>query len=336
MREIDVANLVFGQNRTGATAPPIHPRAVGGEVDEARGDELAKAGAQGPRVLPMLPLLGQPGYIVRGWSIMLAGYPRSGKTELLVRLVGEWLAEDPSLEVLYLTEEARPLWEFRLGRLPSPWDRLHVVFGLGTAPNLLLWRAFQGSEQVVVMDATRNLLGLKDENDNAEIARVLKPWVTGARQTSKTLVASHHMRKGEGEHGEGIGGGHAWLASVDIALELRRDRTSPRRRVLRVYARLISPSDLMYERKEDGTFRALGDPAELRLVEVCARISPLLTSDWQKTRAIQEALDEPRPSVEQVRQALIALARDGEAERDPSLNEGEAPGKTHWWRRVPT
>ena len=203
-----------------ATSPPTTGGLVGGEVMEATGDELI-AFAEHARELPMLPLLGQEKYIVEGWSHLLAGYPRSGKTELLFRAIREWLDEGRS--VVYLTEEPRSIWEQRLRRRSGDWSNLHVAFALGTPPEVLFRRAFEGEEEIVIVDTLRNLLNLRDETDNSEVARVLNPWVAGARRAEKTLIMAHHMRKGGGKRGEGISGGHALLGVFDIALELGWD-----------------------------------------------------------------------------------------------------------------
>ncbi len=92
--------------------PIEHP--VGGCLLEAGGDELASS-TKTVADLPYLPLLGGTGYLVRGWSHLVAGYPRVGKTDLLVAAVKEWL--DAGLKVLYITEEPRSIWEFRLAGL---------------------------------------------------------------------------------------------------------------------------------------------------------------------------------------------------------------------------
>lgn len=295
---------------------------------EVAGDELAQSTTDIDE-LPYLPFCGVDGYIIEGWSHLFAAYPRTGKTELVVRQVRDWIALGRT--VLYLTEEARPMWEFRLRHLPGEWSRLRVVFGLGSHPASLLARAFSGSEEIVVLDAVRNLLQLHDENDNSELARVTNPWVARARESGKTLVAVHHMRKGSGEHGEGISGGHAILGSFDIALEVLRDPNSQRRRKVRAYCRLITPDELAYEMTEAGEIVSLGDPREASLSEVVQRVLDVLGPDFEKTETIVAALEDP-PSREQVRRALVRLAGQGQAERDPPMAD-KASGKTHRWRR---
>jgi hypothetical protein len=314
---------------TSSTSPPTNGSEVGGQLLEASGAELIESAGTYEEP-PCLPLLGQPGYIIEGWSNLIAGYPRIGKTELIVSCIGDWLEARRS--VLYVSEEPRSLWERRLARCGSRWNELKVVFGLGADPPILFERAFTGTEEIVVIDTMRNLLQLRDETDNSEVARVLNPWIAQARSAGKTLLVIHHMRKGSGEHGEGIAGGHALLGVFDVALELLHDRSHHSRRVIRAYARLVAPPNLAYEREDDG-FKALGAPSDLELAEVMTRATDVLTgSEWLSTQQVRDALGEPQPSLEQLRKALIALADAGSIERNPSIADGSAPGKRHMWR----
>jgi hypothetical protein len=302
------------------------------ELFEMGGEELqASAAAGGGTEPPSLPFLAQKGYIIEGWSHVIAGYPRCGKTELLVRLCREWL--DAGKSVVYFSEESKKVWEHRLARLGGDWSRISVVFALSAALDRLFTRAFGGEENVVVIDTMRNLLQLVDETDNSRIAAVLNPWVAGARLHNKTLIMAHHMRKGGGDHGEGIAGGHALMGVFDIALTLRKEDRAPTRRLVTAYARLLQPPELIYEQEADGSMRAKGDPAAVQLAEVVERVRGVLGEEWMKTAEVRVELGEPRPSQEQVRLVLLQLAQQGEIERDPPIAE-EAKGRTIMWRRA--
>lgn len=335
-----------GRETPSLTSLPTIGRSVGSEVSglvEACGDTLAAAGltaGEDDPALPSLPLLGRDGYIIAGWSHVLAGYPRTGKTELLVACALDWCRA--GRQVLFFTEEPRSIWTVRLARQvrrssapdeeTAALGRLHVVFALGTDPEVLLPRAINGVEEVVVVDTLRSLLHLRDETDNSDVARVLTPWVSALRVAEKTLIMAHHERKGGGEHGEGIAGGHALLGMFDVALELLRDPNHTGRRLLRAYARLINPPELVYERDETGEFRALGDPAAVQRAEVTARVRTALSMEWQSTSEIHEGLEEPRPSKELLRTVLLELARAGEVERDPDVSVPRVQGKLVRWR----
>ncbi|HWG41534.1 MAG TPA: AAA family ATPase [Gemmataceae bacterium] len=303
-----------------------------GEAPKRWLDEIDAYELQDQRAeeLSYLPLLGRPGYIVQRWSHVLAGYPRSGKTELLFATVCAWLQEGRS--VLYFTEEGRVLWQQRLERQRVPCGGLTLVFGLGELPGNLLARMREGEEEIVIVDTLRNLGILPpDENDNNGIARAVAPWVATAREKGKTLILCHHSRKGGGDHGEAISGGHALFGAVDVAVEVRRDNV-PARRILKVHARIIQPPDLLYERKADGQLIALGDPAGVGVEEVARRMLTVLDHQWRKTADVLTLFEEPKPSLEQLRLALRAESQCGRVERDPPINVASAQGKAIRWR----
>jgi DNA repair protein RadA/Sms len=236
--------------------------------------------------------------------------------------------------VLYITEEPVTIWQHRLKMWSGDWTNLQVAFGLGADPEVLRKLAREGTATLVVVDALRNLLRLKDEKDNSEIARVVNPWVADARTADKTLFVAHHQRKGGGEHGEGISGGHALMGAFDIPVEVLWDPSKgTNRRLVRTYPRLIEAKEGLYEKVADGEFDYAGDPQAVALVEVTDTAKSLLSDAWQSTDEIWAGMDEPKPSKEQVRKALIDLAKQRVALRDPAIEAGPARGKTHRWRR---
>lgn len=270
--------------------------------------------------------LGQPGYIAKGWATLVAGYPKAGKTELLARLCGRWFGES----VLYVTEEPESIWGARLSALPGDWSHVRLLFALGMEAADIQGRIKAGSETVVVVDTVRNLLGLQDETDNSEVARVIGPYVAAARDGGKTIILLHHVRKGGGEHGEGITGGHAFLGIVDVALEiLREPNLGERKRRIRGWGRLFPIEEAVYELLEDGSMSLLGSPKAVELDAVKNRVRGLLNGDWQTRKEVLEELDEPKPAQEQLRIALNALVADGVAGRDPTADK---PGATYRYR----
>ena len=285
-----------------------------------------KALAAGVTKLPYLPMLGQDEFLVKGWSHLIAGYPKVGKTELMVQLCLTW----SPLRVLYITEEPEPLWDYRLQKMEE-WEQGTILYGMGVpAPQLL--RDIQNCDEEIIVIDTIRLLGFKDENDNSALAAQLFPFIGACREGGKTLILLHHTRKGGGEHGEAIAGGHAFLAVVDIGIEIRRDKRK-NRRLIKAYGRAGTGGEFLYEMRDDGLMVPFGKPGDVGRKEVKEKALPILTSasDWLTTKEVLKAMPNPHPSSEQLRLALTELAAEGSAERDPPIGE-EAKGITHKWR----
>jgi hypothetical protein len=295
-------------------------------------DEADAADLLGEEDAPLeyLPLLGKDGYVFKGWSNLLASYPRAGKTELLAACCRQWVERGET--VLYLTEESRTIWRKRVRRLGSLARGVQLVFAFGHEPAKLLGRIRHCQQPVVVVDTLRNLGFLpEDENDNAAVARAVNPLIATCRAAGKTLEAAHHMRKGGGEHGEGIAGGHAIMGAFDAILELRRD-AAQNRRVLKCYARLEQPEDLLYERGPEGKLYALGEAWSYERNEVMRRALKVLGGEWLKTAEVLELMGEPTPTNQTLTRALIDAAHAGSVERDPPIAGETVRGKPTRWR----
>lgn len=250
----------------------------------------------------------------------------------MVQLCHEWNDE----KITYYTEEPKSIWKARLSKFPQGLSHVTLVFALGCNPEDIRNDIREGPGAMAVIDTTRNLLNLTDENENTSLARELLPYVAASRQSAKTLWFIHHARKGGGEQGESIAGGHAFLGAVDIALELSRDKSVDNRRKLRGWARVIAVPELIYERNDDGYMVALGDPAKVSREAVKTSISDVLPNEWTPIRDVLSLLEEPRPGLEQTRMALKDLASKGDVERYPAISDGDKPGATYYWRKPAT
>jgi len=280
-----------------------------------------------------LPMLGVDGYFVKGWSHIIAGYPKVGKTELIIRSVSEWHGE----RILYFTEEPMSLWKARLDILPECYglDHVELCFALGVDPSDILKRIKDGDESVVVIDTVRNLLGIRDESDNSEISRAMIPYVATAREKEKTLIFGHHERKAGGNYGTGITGGHAFLGIVDIGTELSRTKTGNHRR-LRGWGRIIDVPELLYEKLDDGKMRVIGSPDAVSFEKVKKLVLSVVDRERRKTKKIREKLPDPKPSIDQVIRVLEELAKEKKIRRNPSISKGKLQGATYRWRSAKT
>ena len=277
-----------------------------------------------------LPLLGMDGFIVKGWSHIVAAYPKTGKTELITDAVLTWVRQ--GVCVLYFTEEPEDIWRLRLAQRAGGLDGLVLVPAMGAGVDAVLAEVERAGEPVIVIDTTRQVLGLQDEKDNSEVARVLGPIIAACRERKQTLAFLHHHIKAGGQHGRGIAGGHAFLGIVDIALELERGNT-PNQRVLKGVARVIEVPDLVYERDDAGEFVSLGAPQVVAFEELKGAALEALTEDWRPTKEVLVAMGEDKPSENRLRDALTTLVNESRAEREPPLSEKGGRGVTYRWRR---
>ena len=124
---------------------------------------------------------------------------------------------------LYVTKNREGAWDARMQKLPTVYGHVTLYYGLGAMPQEILTRLQTGEETIVVLDTILIFWGCSDETNNSEVTRALIPYIAASRTKNQTLIAVHHDRKGGGDHGEGIAGGHAFLGAVDIAIELKRD-----------------------------------------------------------------------------------------------------------------
>jgi len=278
---------------------------------EYRGDVLA---AMDEVELNWLPVLGEPGWVVKGWSHLLSGFVRSGKTEFLARSVQQWLAEGQ--RVYWLTEESPSMWTLRLRELPGDeWERLIVRPAMGMAVKEMRETAMAAESGIVIVDSIRNLLRIKDENDNAEMAGAAQPWVMEARRAGKTLILTHHARKSGGEHGEGVAGGSGLISVIDVILEVNRDSTAENWRVLSNVARVVPHKREVYEMDlNTGEMAFLTGTVEgLQRQNVQNRVEAIFAATGESLTAkdLPEHLQDPRPNDFQIRQALDGLVKAG-------------------------
>jgi hypothetical protein len=319
---------------------PLHQRTNAGDLQRTA---LAQLEA-GEDLVVSLPFLGRPGYIRKGMSHLLSGWPKAGKTVLVVQVVIEFTGE----RILWLTEEdPETIWKPRLAKLPAgSFDHVSLIYARGMPVEAILAEMRSGSDTVVVVDTLRNLLGLQDESDNAEVARAVTPFVATAHGQGQTLIMVHHDRKSGGDYGLGVSGGNALVGAFDMVLDVTRDSHKATRRIVSPYGRLEVPEPLLYEKLPDGPLVAIGSPKDVGLDAVKAAVLKVVTNYWQTTAQILAKMADPKPSRDQVNKALKSLALGLEVagedltwnptiERDPPIDVKVVTGKTVTWR-LPT
>ena len=320
-------------NFTSDIIPPV----VGSKVPTA-----AELRAEAPKEFPWLPVLGQEGFIWEGSVALLSGYPKVGKSTFLTWVMLEWAAAGRRVHVL--TEEGLEVWRRRLSAMPDgPWERVTVQPALGLGIEGLCQALRDVDADIFVVDTLRKVAPLGSFRDTAEVNAAFVSILSAHQEAQArrggpvTLVLSHHDRKSsEGaEEGQRVADSHVIFGSVDTILELVREEGN--RRLLRGWGRLVEPPTVIIEMAEDGALRILGSPQDVALEEVKGKVLGALqeVEGWLKTKEVREALPTPRPSDDQVRRALLELARKGLVERAPPLSEGTRQGVTYRWRLAP-
>ena len=113
--------------------------------------------AQGIPAVTFKPFLGRDGYVVKGWSHLVAAFPKTGKTELMVRALADW----PDDKVLYVTEEPKSVWQARLLKLPTRYNHLGLFFGLGVRQEEIFERIKGGNENGLHLRHDQKPLGIR-------------------------------------------------------------------------------------------------------------------------------------------------------------------------------
>lgn len=314
-----------------ATSSNLYIPKIGGRWPIVRADKLTSKKCD----LEFLPFLDRNDIIPKGYSILIAGKPKAGKTELTIRTALSWA--NINKNVLYISEESEIIWIKRLQNLAGQLDHIFICCALG-APEYEIRKTISSFQaEIIIIDTVRNIVGLKDEKDNSEIARVLNPIIAAARRKGKTIIFLHHQRKGMGEYGDSVSGGHAFLGSVDLYLELSHDSKNKNRRVVKGSGRIVQIPDLFYEwdeKKRDICISGTLLDTSANSVQEKLLKGPV-SETWKKQRDIEADIEPPTPSSEQVRQTLISLAQEGKIERQPSIEEENKPGTTYYWRIKP-
>ncbi len=304
-------------------------------MDSSTGKDLVKAWEDGDlKGLVQLPFLGDtdssPFYL--GWAHLVSAFPKVGKTELIHALCMDWIDVH---SIAYFTEEDKTTWAKRLLAFKSkPLDKIEYYHALGEGGANILGPMADSNADIFILDTAR-LLGIRNENDNAEVHGALAPIISLVKQKGKTLIIIHHRNKNdELNQGLEISGAHAFLAIVDVGLIVTKGNKNENRRFLTGYGRITPVEGVVFERTEGGDTKLVGHIDEFKLSAVKKRIlEEACDVLWITTQEVMNKLT-PAPSLRQVQSALRELAEEGKVERDPSITVDSVKGKTLKWRKI--
>ncbi len=272
-------------------------------------------------------------YIPEGGLVLLASYPKVGKTTLAYALIiavakGQrfmgYQTRKGTVLLLAIEEHRRDI-KRRLLRFgawgndpilvhPAPLDHDPRVF----SDLAMLIREHQ--IQLVVLDTLGSFWQIADENDNALVQRRIRPFLDLAHTTNCAVLLIHHSRKVKGEGGREIRGGSALLGAVDQALLLDYrqggSRTQPGLRAFCPFDN--TPPELVLDLAAN-TYTALGTVDDVGLDAVIEKVVASLSPEGQ---AITKIAKTTGLHVRQVRRALDALTERARVERAGAGRKG--------------
>jgi hypothetical protein len=315
-------------------AEPATDERIEPDVDAPRVFTIADARLRLAESIQHLPVLGADGYIVKGWTHLLAGWWRLGKSELMAVAVLPWLRL--AHRVLWITEEADSIWADRADEFDDlypnvPWDRLVLMDAYSGTAGSRLDAASRISADVVIVDTVREVCQIVSMKDDDAVRAAVSPWLRRLRDGRRTLIFIAQHRKAAGERGERVEGSVALPSMMDVVLELEAVDGHDRQRRLSVRRRRSQTAPLLFEMDDEDRLVVIPDArsrsrveAEAAALAVIADAAEPLTSVEVRRRMT------PRPSRDTVRRVLTAHAEAGRILRDPPIAEAAGRRAVRW------
>jgi len=237
--------------------------------------------------------------------------------------------------VCWLSEEPPAIWRERFRRLPElVREEFMLAFAEGGyAPDEWAQAVLEREPAVVIIDTAREFARFADENSQSDVSARLRPLVSLVHERPEiVLVLAHHMRKARGDNPtvDDVIGSVVLSALVDAVFTLVPCKENPRWRLLIPIASRIwgqSHEPLVCELPSDGScYRIVGNAGEvLAQAEQQAAIQAVLQAVQAAGKATAQEIEEMLPefSLRTVREALLALTREGKLERTGTGRKGD-------------
>jgi len=270
-------------------------------------------------------------YLPAGGLVLLVGKPKEGKTTLSYELASKIARGLPFLGrqtrqgavvILAVEEHGRDV-RIRVHNLgATTCGNLYVHVGpLQPTPTVLAHITSFAKEhnvKLILVDTLAAFWRIENENDAAEMTKVIKPLLQLARESGACVLLNHHARKSEGSYGDEIRGSGALFGLVDVALIMKRHDVSNQRLLLAQSRYPETPSELVLELRESG-YVALGDPASVSKTARLTKLTAMLSDQWEETEVIAKRA--ALPTREGYR-LLNILVEEGKALRDGKGKKG--------------
>jgi hypothetical protein len=296
-----------------------------------------------PDEIESLPLLGQKGFIHKGFIHLLAGYPKSGKTELLSYSMLQWGREN---KILYVSEENKRIICERFKNIEKTMSldeeikkNIIIVPSGFWGKKMFIDIIAQNTFDVVIVDTLRNVFmgEMEDEKDASLLTNFLIPVIKIFHEKGTTSIFSHHLTKMPPHENllKAVAGSHALVGLVDTILILTDAGGNKRR--LTSFSRIFESKNIMYE-KVGTNFEVVNEIVEegdfikdlQNIIVEClenAELRYYLTAEVEgmvKARGVNASRN-------QVLEALRGLYRKGKMERDP---KEDRRGATYRWKLI--
>jgi hypothetical protein len=201
-----------------------------------------------------LPFLTSDSMFFNGGTHLIAGQAKGGKSTVLRMSTYQWALDGH--KVLVLSEEFDATWQMQTRLLGMEVSDFHyqVVPSLGADLNLLLRRACDGPEDIIVVDTINDIFGAPDMRQTHIIGPILKQWcreITGLRK--KTLIFSGYTNKSSKDTATGA---QSLLGMVETLITYSRvnvsDEADPNRLVIVRSRNLDSITKFIVEKTPQG------------------------------------------------------------------------------------
>lgn len=272
--------------------------------------------------LPIFNGMG-PEVIKVGFSYILSGYPKAGKTELMYSWVQSW-CEQYDKKVVWISEESEPILADRV-----------AASGISTQGKLLLGDLMSGARDdilqifpfhnpdVLVID-TDKILSITDTSSESQVWETLTPIITASRAYNCTLFLMHHNNKSWseefGSHGRVMSGSHAYQGIVDGYFVLKHIARKPNQREIEGGGRRVVVPTFRYEMTSLSpmTFAYLGESDGAGGSTLQDNLITMLGMRPQGATRTEIMAALPVPVAERTLTAALNRAiDDGEVVRDP-------------------
>jgi predicted ATP-dependent serine protease len=213
------------------------------------------------------------GYFAEGGLVVLASKPKVGKSTLTYQLAVQVSKGLPFLglntqkgNILILALEEHPAdVKARLEEIGGMDCNIYIASNAPQTDAVFYdIKDFcqKANISLIIVDTLTAYWNVKEENDAAEVSRVIKPLLKLARESGACVLLIHHARKEEGSDGDEIRGSGALFALVDVGLVMKRHGTGKQRKLLATSRYSGTPKELTIVLDHDGEYTLIGSSDE--------------------------------------------------------------------------